>query len=208
MHIAYLIGFLQSLFGRSRRCTLGCLALVWLFVLVTGATPSSLRAGVMQSLLLFAPLVRRENDPITSLSTALALLLLHNPHAAAGAGLQLSFASLAGILCFTGRMERAVYARLPRLRDTKPGRMAVSAVVNSLSVLPFTVPLMCLHFGSVPLLSPLTNLLALPLTGALMGTSLMTLCLEAIDFCPPLLLTATDFLARLLLWILTVISSM
>lgn len=161
MHIAYLIGFLQSLFGRSRRCTLGCLALVWLFVLVTGAAPSALRAGVMQSLLLFAPLVRRENDPLTSLSAALALLLMHNPHAAAGAGLQLSFASLAGILCFTERMERALYARLPRLRDTKAGRTAVSAVVNSLSVLPFTVPLMCLHFGALPLLAPLANLLVL-----------------------------------------------
>ena len=114
----------------------------------------------MQSLLLFAPLVRRENDPLTSLSAALALLLMHNPHAAAGAGLQLSFASLAGILCFTERMERAVYARPPPCGH-KAGR-AVSAVVNSLSVLLNTVPLMLAYISApLPLLAPLANLLVL-----------------------------------------------
>ena len=161
MHIAFLVGLLQSAFGRNRRSALLCLGLVWLFVLVTGASPSAVRAGVMQSLLLLAPLLRRENDSLTSLSAALALLLLHNPHAAASVSLQLSFASVAGILCFSGRLESLVYERLPRLRESLIGRTAVGAVVNSLAVMPVTVPLMCLHFGSVPLLSPLTNLLAL-----------------------------------------------
>ena len=78
----------------------------------------------------------------------------------------------------------------------------------SISCQVFTAPLAWLRFHSFPTYFLLTNLLALPLTGALMGTSLLTLGLEAIGLCPPLLLTATDFLARLLLWILTVISSM
>ena len=193
MHIAFLVGLLRSMFGKHRTCSLACLALVWLFVLVTGASPSAVRAAIMQSFLLTAPLVRRENDPLTSLSAALGLILLGNPHAAASVSLQLSFASIAGILCFGERLEEAVYARLPRLRGSLPGRTAVGSVVNSLSVMPFTVPLMAIHFGSLPLLAPLANLLAL---------WAVTLC-----FCGAYLLCAVGALwmtlGRLLAWLLS-----
>ena len=50
----------------------------------------------------------------------------------------------------------------------------------SISCQVFTAPLAWLRFHSFPTYFLLTNLLALPLTGALMGTSLLTLGLEAI----------------------------
>ena len=161
MHIAFIIGLLQTVFGKTRFSSLLSIALVWLFVLVTGAGPSAVRAGLMQTLLLLAPLFGRENDVLTSLSFALGLLLLLNPFAAASVSLQLSFASLAGILCFAGRLSDKVYDSLPALRDGWLGRTMVGAVVNSLSVMPFTIPLMAVHFGYVSILSPLTNLLCL-----------------------------------------------
>lgn len=161
MHIAFLVGLIQTVLGKGRRSALICLALVWTFVLVTGAVPSAVRSSVMQTLLLLAPLLRRENDPLTSLSAALMLLLLQNPYAAASVSLQLSFASIAGILCFSGRLSRMFYEFLPGLRRHTIGRTAVGAVVNSLSVIPFSFPLAGIHFGSVTLLAPLTNLLCL-----------------------------------------------
>lgn len=159
MHVAFLVGLLQTVLGRGRRSTLFCLGMTWVYVLITGAAPSAVRAGVMQSLLLIAPLVLRENDPLTSLSAALAVLLLHNPHAIANVGLQFSFASMAGILCFSETFCDAVYERFPALRESGLGRAAVGTAVNSLSVLPFTVPLMALYFGQVPLFSLVSNLL-------------------------------------------------
>ena len=50
----------------------------------------------MQSMLLMAPVLRRENDAVTSLSAILALILLSNPYAAASISLQLSFGAMAG----------------------------------------------------------------------------------------------------------------
>ncbi len=193
MHIAFLIGLLRTILGRSRACSVTCILIVWLFVLVTGASPSAVRAAIMQTLLLTASLFRRENDPLTSLSAALALILLGNPHAAASVSLQLSFASIAGILCFSEGLEEPLYARLPSLRSRFLGRTAVGAVTNSLSVMPFAVPLMCLHFGSVPLLAPLTNLLALwAVTLCFCGACL--LCAVG-ALCPPL--------GKLLAWLLS-----
>lgn len=160
MHIVFLVGLVQAIFGKNRRSAVMALALMWLFVLATGAGPSAVRAGLMQTLLLLAPLLRRENDTVTSLSFALAFILLLNPYAAASVGLQLSFASLTGILCFSDRLSEGIYGRLPALRRSRLGRGAVGALVNSLSVMPFTMPLMGLHFGYVSLLAPLANVLA------------------------------------------------
>ena len=72
----------------------------------------------------------------------------------------------------------------------------------------FTAPLAWLRFHSFPRYFLLTNLLAIPVTSVLMGTALLTLLLQALGCCPPLLLTATDSLCRLLLWILEVIAEM
>ena len=57
----------------------------------------------MTALVLFAPLLGRENDPLTSLLTALAVLLASNPFAAGSVSLQLSFASMAGLFCVSVR---------------------------------------------------------------------------------------------------------
>ena len=179
MHIVFLVTLLQSVLGRTRRSSLLCMGLVWLFVCITGAGPSAVRAGFMQTLMLLAPLVRRENDPATSLSAALGLILLVNPYAAASVSLQLSFASLTGIYLFAARLSEPIYEALPVLRESYLGKTAVGAVVNSLSTLPVTLPLVALHFGSVSILSPLSNLLCM---------SVVELC-----FCGAYLLCALGF---------------
>ncbi len=160
MHIAFLASLMQLLLGRTRKSALLSIALIWLFVLVVGAGPSAVRAGVMQSLLLFAPVADRENDPVTSLSLALALILLANPYAAASVSLQLSFAATAGICCLTERIYGAFSRPLSKKRR-KLLRKPLAVAASSVSVAAFTVPLSALHFGTVSLLAPLANILCL-----------------------------------------------
>lgn len=161
MHVGFVVGLLQLVLGAGRRSALGCIGLVWGFVLVTGASPSAVRAGVMQSLLLMAPVLRRENDPITSLSLALALILLKNPFASASVSLQLSFGAMAGILCFSGRMFDWMRRRWEVLNHSTLLRYLMGNLSTSLGVTVFTAPLTVLHFGYVPLLSIAGNIAAL-----------------------------------------------
>lgn len=161
MHVAFLVGLLHFLFGSGRRTALWCIALVWLFVLVTGASPSAVRAGIMQSFLLLAPLIRRENDPPTSLSAALALILLNNPYAAASASLQLSFAAMAGILGFSGRIYEWLCASVPGYERSRVLRYICANTATSAGVMIFTLPLTVIRFGYIPLLSLLSNILGL-----------------------------------------------
>ncbi len=160
MHVAFLVGLIQLLFGKTKRSSWICLILIWFFVFVTGASPSALRAAIMQSFMLIAPLFQRENDPVTALSTALALILLANPFSCASVSLQLSFAAMAGILCLAEPITRAISGLFSE-NWAERLRLPIAAAGSSLAVMAFTVPLSALHFGSVPLLSPLTNVLGL-----------------------------------------------
>ena len=160
MHIAFLVGLLQLLLGKTRSSSLLCLGLVWLFVCITGAPASAVRAAVMQSFLLIAPMVDRENDPITSLSSALALILFANPYAAGSVGLQLSFSAMAGILFLSEHLNDGLSGLFPE-HWAERLRGPISTTASSLAVLAFSAPLMVLHFQALSLLSPITNVLGL-----------------------------------------------
>lgn len=161
LHVAFLVGMILFAFGKGRRGAIIGIGLVWCFVLVTGCSKSALRAAVMQTLLLMAPLLRRENDPITSLSAALALLLVFCPFSAKSVSLQLSFGAMAGLVCFGERILHALTGRLGRKTRRGPLGYAAGVLASSLSVMVFTVPLTALHFSYVQLLSMLSNLACL-----------------------------------------------
>ena len=161
MHVAFLVSLLQFLLGRRRGVNLGCILLIWLFVLMCGASPSAVRAGIMQTLLLAAPLADREYDPFTALSAALALILLLNPYAASSVSLQLSFAAVAGIIAFSRRIQARLNESMEKGNRQRLGAYLHGTAAISLGVLIFSLPISAWHFGYVSLLSPLTNLLCL-----------------------------------------------
>ena len=123
------------------------------YALLTGASPSVVRACVMLSLLV-APLFR-PGDGITSPCAALMGILLVNPFAAASISLQLSFAAMAGILAVTGRLYRLLQGGKRRGRVF---RFTAASFSASLGALMFTVPPSAGLFRLSVLVSPLSNL--------------------------------------------------
>ena len=192
LHVSFLAGLITTLLGRRRRLSAVVgICLLFFFSAVAGNTPSVQRAALMQALLLIAPLVDRENDPPTSLSTVLMILLAVNPYAAASVSLQLSFAAVAGIFLFTGPLCEKWESRLPRKPQNfwlklgcRVARVIIATVATTLGAIVFTTPLMAFYFGSVTLISPLTNLLSLwAVSDAFLGglvTALVGLVLPAV----------------------------
>ena len=80
MHVSILLGMILLLCGGNHRlaAALGLPAAVF-FIVMTGAPTSAVRAGVMQALVLCAPLVRRENDPPTTICAAVSYTHLTLP---------------------------------------------------------------------------------------------------------------------------------
>ena len=180
MHISFLVGFLWLLFGHSAVSSLLSLVLVWFFVLITGAPSSAVRAGVMQSFLLLAPILRRENDPPTSLSAALAVLLFANPYSVRSAGLQLSFCAAAGIQLFAGRILSFLQRCFGRFSSSRPVRSLTGILASSLSVMILSVPATAIRFGSVQVLSPVTNILVMWAVSLCFSGGIASLLLGAI----------------------------
>lgn len=160
MHLAFLVGAVQLLFGRRRFLSLLSLPLLGFFALMAGATPSVIRAGLMAALVLLAPALERENDPATSLMAALLLILLCQPLSAGSASLQLSFAAMAGVLWLTapiyGWMKERIFSAC---EPNDAAHAAMTTVAASLGSMVPTMPLGALHFGTLTLAAPLTNLL-------------------------------------------------
>ena len=170
-HISFLVQIVLVLCGRRRRAALAMVPLLVFYALMAGGTPSAFRAVIMQGALLAAPVARREEDGPSALGLALLILLVQNPFAAASVGLQLSFASVAGILLVSGPLYQWLCGPLKPLRPPKgralkltlwkAARAALISVSVSLGAMLFTVPLIALYFGQILLLSPLSNALAL-----------------------------------------------
>ncbi|MBR0208080.1 MAG: DNA internalization-related competence protein ComEC/Rec2 [Oscillospiraceae bacterium] len=161
MHVSFLIAFLRFLFGKGKRSAIACILLAWAFVAVGGMSPSAARAAFMQTMLLLAPLFERENDPVTSLSAALAVLLLVNPFAAANISLQLSFSAMLGIVLLFERLQDLLMKPFGDGRTAKVMSYPIGILSCTLSVMVFSLPLTAYYFGYVSVLSPLTNLLCL-----------------------------------------------
>ena len=160
MHCGFLLALVTLLTGRHRRrlTALCAIPLLLFYALLTGASPSVLRACVMLSLLAAAPLFRRESDGPTSLAAALFLILLTNPFAAASISLQLSFGAVAGLLWLTPRLYQLLLGGKQHGRGYRFTAASFSATMGALV---FTTPLSALYFGTLVLISPLSNLCCL-----------------------------------------------
>lgn len=161
-NLTILTGFLQRHFGRNWRWG-GLVFSLWTilgFVLLTGASPSIVRAGIMSSLFLLVNYYGRKLDIFTALSLAAAGMLMFNPNLLiSDIGWQLSFLSLTGIVLLAPKFQYILPKRPAWLNEL----LAVSLAAQLA-----TAGLIVYIFGQVSLIAPVANLIVLPLVPPLM----------------------------------------
>ncbi len=134
--------------GPRRRAVIGLLGLP-VYVAATRFEPSVLRASLMAGLALVGRLVGVVLEAWQLLALAVIVLLALDPDLTGNVGFQLSVAATAGVL---------VGARWP-----VPGGKVQKALMVTVGAQLAVAPLLVVHFGSIPLLSPVANLVAAPL---------------------------------------------
>jgi len=82
------------------------LGLLWLYVQVTGASPSSVRAWIMAAFLWGGQAGERATPALQSLALACAVTLLLNPEACTDAGFQLSYIAVLALITAGGPAAR------------------------------------------------------------------------------------------------------
>ena len=200
LHCMFLLSMIQLLLGKRRRVVAAVgVPLLLFYTFMVGAVPSVLRAAIMVLFLLTAPLVKRENDRLTSFSVALMLILLGNPFAAGSISLQLSFAAVAGMMWLTPKLYRGLTGEKQR---GKLWSFTAAGVSTTFGALVFTTPLSAWYFNSLVLISPVSNLLCLTVVNALFSLALLTLPVAML--LPPvgaLLAVPGQWMAEYVLWI-------
>lgn len=162
LHVSFVLGLVAIVFGRGRGWLFSILLSV-IFAMMTGMSPSVMRAVFMQGLYLMAPVLRRESDGITSISFALLTLLLFNPFSIASVSLQLSFLAMLGIMLITPRILtwfNELGRKLPQ-RVMTTYHFVAASLSASIGAMLFTLPVCALYFGNITVLGFLTNLLVL-----------------------------------------------
>ncbi len=189
----------------ARRIRFGLIVLgAGFFTLMTGAGASIVRAFLFIVINETLHLLGRPRKAVRVLCLALLIQLVLDPAAVREVGFQLSYLAMAGIFLLYPLLE----AWYPASVSWDPFRKIWSMAALSISCQLFTGPLAWLRFHSFPRYFLLTNLMAIPLTTALMGVAVVTVALGGLSCCPDLLIKATDGLCRLLVWVLEIIASM
>ena len=153
------------------------LALMWLYILVAGAPPSAIRAGVVATLVLGAGMLGRQLAPLHFMTTMLAAVLSYNPLLVYNAGFQLSVSAVFGILLL-GKPLKALLERTLLRPFAKPPQALSNLLSVSLAAQSATTPIVASSFGEVSVIGVLTNLLAVPLSGPILTLGLVGSVLE------------------------------
>lgn len=161
--------------SRKTACLLSCLVL-FSYLLMTGFSPSAVRAVLMFFLYMLARLAGRTYDMPTALSAAAVLLLAENPAWMQDSGFLLSFAAAAGaavvIPGFAGMGSDRQRYRRAQHTGILAGRLR-EGLCSSFCISLATLPVLLSSFYEWNLLSVLLNVLVIPLMGVLMGGILM-----------------------------------
>ena len=168
--VVAVMGLLLRFLGRWRYPLM--IALVLGFVLLVGATPSIVRAGIMASAVLLTLWQGRGRmDTWLSLALAALLSLLWNPALLLDLSFQLSYLAVLGILLLAQPLLRrwspCQQASQP-VAWYRPRQLIVAAVVVSVAAQAYSLPLVLHTFSALPLLGPLVNIVAIPLATLLL----------------------------------------
>ncbi|NLC68903.1 MAG: DNA internalization-related competence protein ComEC/Rec2 [Clostridiaceae bacterium] len=164
MHVGFIIlpfAFIFKKLGLRKQVANPVIILIlFLYILVTGPQAPVLRAAIMASTVLVGQMIRREADTLTSISLALIVLLLWRPHMLFNAGFQLSFMATGSIVLFGRNTKNLLKSR--RI----PGYIS-DALATILPAQAGILPLTAVHFNKLPVISVFANLLAAPVSGAI-----------------------------------------
>ncbi len=149
---------------------------VLFFMALTGFSASVMRSGIMFIVAATAELADRNADSFTSLSVAVLIICAVSPYAPFDMGLQLSYSAVAGLLISNGIGSNA------RLKKRSLPSRLFRRLIPAFVVPSAMLPLSWLRFGAISIVSPLANLILIPVITPLIPMLTMLLFVSYIPW--------------------------
>lgn len=196
-HISYIIIGITFILTKSRTSKKGMyiitiLSLIF-FIFITNFSSSVIRACIMGIIVLFAKIVYRKPDILTSISVSLLIILIDNPFAIKDIGLQLSYLGTIGIVY----LNKPIANFLEKYMKKKMAKMLAITISAQIMVLPVTV----INFNNISTVFIISNIIATPLTGGiiLLGYANVLIGVISLDIAK-IIAILTHSLVQLLIW--------
>ena len=180
LHVGFIVLILVFLFGRLNiylRISLTIAGLL-LFMVITGLSPSVVRATIMAILLLISYIRSNKQNNYNTLSLAALIILTFDPNQVFNPGFQLSFSAVISIFVFYPRFKSIIETHL------NPGkfvRFILLFFAVSLSAQLGTIPFTIYYFGKLSLISLFSNLIIIPAIGIIICVGITTLALSIVS---------------------------
>ena len=196
-HISYIIIGITFILTKSRTSKKGMyiitiLSLIF-FIFITNFSSSVIRACIMGIIVLFAKIVYRKPDILTSISVSLLIILIDNPFTIKDIGLQLSYLGTIGIVY----LNKPIANFLEKYMKKKIAKMLAITISAQIMVLPVTV----INFNNISTVFIISNIIAAPLTGGiiLLGYANVLIGVISLDIAK-IIAIITHSLVQLLIW--------
>ncbi|MBN3034244.1 MAG: ComEC/Rec2 family competence protein [Bacteroidales bacterium] len=187
-----MLGFLRhSRCGRILKPVL-LIGAIWCYALITGFSPSVMRASVMFSFVSVGMSLKRRPEIFNTLAASALLLLLYNPFFLRSTGFQLSYLAVAGILAGYPLLQ-PLWEAPNRLLD-KIWKITVVSVCAQIA----TAPLAVYYFHQFPNYFLLTNLIAIPMAGVILYAGILFFLVSPVPLVSTLSGTGLSYLIRFL----------
>ncbi len=177
--VAASVGALGGRLARRRRSVLTVGAIV-AYVAFVGPSPSVVRAAAMAGVVLLARESGRAGRAASALAWAATAILLVDPALVRDAGFQLSTLATAGLLAWATPLG----ARLTSLSGGRLPAWLVESLSVSLAAQAATLPVVLASFGRLAIVSPVVNLLVVPLVPPAMAAGAIALAAGLVALAP------------------------
>jgi competence protein ComEC len=175
--LAKILGF----FGKRRKKmdwfrTILLILGVWAFALLTGGAGSALRAATMFSLLALGRVLNRGSSPYNALAASAFLLIFPGTWRIFDVGFQLSYLAVVGIVFYFPVIHKLWFI------PNRFGDYLWQLTVLSLAATLVTAPISMMYFHQFPVYFWLSSLVAVPLSGIILGLGILLLTIHWIPY--------------------------
>jgi competence protein ComEC len=176
--------------------------ILWSYALITGLSPSVMRAATMFSFVVTAKTLDRNSSFFNTLAASAFALLIYNPLLIMEVGFQLSYLAVIGIVIIQPWVNNWFYTKwwLPR----KIWEITAVSIAAQIA----TFPLGLLYFHQFPNYFLLSNLIVIPLALAILCLGIAVLCFAYIPIIGDYLALGLNYLVKFLNYSVTTIDAL
>lgn len=177
-NVAYIIMFFSvcfnKIFGKYLSYYISIISII-IFIFVSGASASVARAGIMAILNIGAIIFSRKSDTLNNIFFSAVILLIINPLIIYDVGFILSFFGTLGIVL----LSKKIISKIEKIIKIK---FIAETIGVTLSAQIALIPIMAYYFNTISIISIITNLLVVPISGFLTILGFIAVIISNINF--------------------------